>query len=302
MLHAFTVDVEDYFQVSGFADQVRADDWGTFPSRVERSTHRLLDLLDRRQVKATFFVLGWVAERHPALVRAIHDAGHELASHSYWHRLVYELSPEQFRDDLRRSRQVIEDSAGVRVDAFRAASFSITARSLWALEILAEEGFRRDSSIYPVHHDRYGIPGAEYRPYRIETPSGVIEEFPPAVRRWGKLNLPVGGGGYFRLYPLPFSLACLKGVEQKEQRPIMFYVHPWEVDVDQPRMKGSRSATFRHYVNLARTERKLDGLLAQLQFGTMKESWSQWIQSAGSAPTVDLESMGTAKTLASTLP
>lgn len=284
MLNAFTVDVEDYFQVSGFERHVDRSTWGSYQSRVVDSTRKLLAALEWRQVRGTFFVLGWVAHKFPSLVREIHAAGHELGSHSYWHRLVYQLSPAEFRQDLRDSRRAIEDACGVSVTAYRAPSFSITAKSLWALDILTEEGFLADSSIFPVYHDRYGIPGARKEIHDIELPSGTLCEFPPTVSPFAGRNVPAGGGGYFRLYPWQVSKHLLSKVNH-QGRPFMFYVHPWEVDPDQPRLqKGGWATRFRHYVNLTSTERKLGSLLNDFQFGTMSEAVESWrsTQSVGS--------------------
>ena len=270
VLNAFTVDVEDYFQVSAFEKHVPRDQWDRWESRVVPNTHRVLELLDRHSVKATFFVLGWVAERYPHLVREIHSSGHEIGSHGFWHRLIYEQTPEEFRADLRRSRDVLQDVIGGPVTAHRAASFSITNRSLWALEILVEEGFLVDSSVFPVRHDRYGIPGAEPRLHRIATAAGPLWEFPPSVVRLVGMNLPVSGGGYFRLYPLAWTLYCLRRINRAERQPHIFYVHPWELDPEQPRIDAaSRTARFRHYVNLGRNEQKLDQLLRHLRFGRL---------------------------------
>ncbi|MHB0954814.1 MAG: XrtA system polysaccharide deacetylase [Pirellulaceae bacterium] len=271
-LNAFSVDVEDYFQVSAFEKHVSRANWTSIPSRVIGNTQRLLELLDGHQIKATFFVLGWIARTYPELVREIDAAGHELASHSYWHQLVYELTPEQFRTDLIDSRKAIEDAAGRRVVIYRAPSFSITHRSLWALEILAEEGFQIDSSIYPIHHDRYGMPNAETRIHEVQTPSGSIWEFPPAVLRFGGLNVPISGGGYFRLYPLLLTVQGLRRINRRHHHPFVFYVHPWEIDPHQPRIAGpSRKSRLRHYVHLATTEKKLNHLLGQFRFGTLGE-------------------------------
>jgi polysaccharide deacetylase family protein (PEP-CTERM system associated) len=204
------------------------------------------------------------------LVREIHGCGHEIASHGYWHRLIYEQSPEEFRADLRQSRDVLQDIIGQPVTAYRAASFSITKQSLWALDILAEEGFRVDSSIFPIHHDRYGIPGVAPRLHQIATTSGLLWEFPAAVARFAGMNVPVGGGGYFRLFPLPVTLHFLRRVNRRQWQPFVFYVHPWEIDPDQPRIVGaSRLSRFRHYVNLAKNEQKLDRLLRSLRFGRL---------------------------------
>lgn len=289
--NAFTVDVEDYFQVTAFEKQIARDDWPSFDSRLARGTRRLLDLLARHNTSATFYVLAWNAQRFPELVREIQSAGHEIGSHSYWHRLVYDLSPDEFRDDLARSLRSLEDVTGQPVTNYRAPSFSITRRSLWALEILAEHGITSDSSVFPVRHHRYGIPGAKCHIHRIETPAGPLWEFPPSVSRVGGVNLPVSGGGYFRLYPLSFTIGRLKQINRAGQ-PFMFYVHPWELDPDQPRLpSGSRLSRLRHRVNLATTEAKLDRLLARFRFGRVCDVLEQqvrWDQLAERAPRVPL--------------
>ncbi len=269
--NAFTVDVEDYYQVSAFAKRIDRKSWSQYPERVVANTRSILELLQQADVKATFYVLGWVADRHPYLVREIAAAGHELGSHSYWHRLVYEMTPEEFRDDLRQSKQAIENAAGAPVTTYRAPSFSITQRSLWALDVLAEEGFRSDSSIFPVYHDRYGIPNAERRLHPLETASGAIWEFPPSVVRIAGMNLPVSGGGYFRLYPLRLSRRWLSHINRRDE-PFVFYVHPWEIDPDQPRLGiGSRMTKFRHYVNLESTHVKLQRLVRSFRFCPLTE-------------------------------
>ncbi len=270
LINAFTVDVEDYFQVTAFEKHVARSQWDQYASRVVDNTQRILRLLNRHDVQATFFVLGWVADRYPDLVREIHHAGHEVGSHSFWHRLVYDLSPEEFRDDLRRSRDVLEDLIGASVTAYRAPSFSITKRSLWALDILSEEGFCVDSSIFPIHHDRYGIPGAKTSVHTLQTKVGQLWEFPPSVARFAGFNLPVSGGGYFRLYPFALTRYCLNRLNRTRQEAFMFYVHPWEVDPEQPRLGvGSRMSRFRHHVNLSSTERKLEALLGKFRFGRL---------------------------------
>ena len=275
-LNAMTVDVEDYFQVSAFERYVDRGQWDRWECRVVANTHRVLRLLERRGVRATFFVLGWIADRYPALVRDIHADGHEIGSHGYWHRLIYEQSPQEFRDDLRQSRDVLQDIVGARVTAYRAPSFSVTRRSLWALEILAEEGFLTDSSVFPIYHDRYGMPDADPAPHAIATSRGPLWEFPAAVVPFARWNLPVGGGGYFRLYPLRWTLFCLRRINRTYRRPFVFYVHPWELDPEQPRLRvGSRLARFRHYVNLARSEAKLDVLCREFRFGRLCEAVEQ---------------------------
>lgn len=284
ILNAFTVDVEDYYHVSAFARTVRPAEWDQYPSRVVASTQRVLDLLETAGVRGTFFVLGWVAHRFPRLVRDIQRAGHEIGCHSYWHRLVYEQTPEQFRDDLRLGCAAIEDVTGSPVTLYRAPSFSIVRRSLWAMDVLAEEGIRIDSSIFPVRHDRYGIPDAERFPHRIQARSGAIWEFPPSIHAMGKVQLPVGGGGYFRLYPLRFSIHCLRRINEVCGQPFLFYVHPWELDPDQPRLPGSMLARFRHRVNLTGTARKLARLLDAFRFGTLTESLERSASACGDRP------------------
>jgi polysaccharide deacetylase family protein (PEP-CTERM system associated) len=272
LLNAFTVDVEDYFQVSAFERDIDRRTWNEYPLRVERNTLRLLELLADHDVTATFFVVGWIADRCPGLVTEIHNAGHEIGSHSYWHRLVYQQTPKQFRDDLVRSRDVLENILGEAVRVFRAPSFSITQSSQWALEILVEEGFQIDSSIFPVYHDRYGLPRANPAIHRLETAAGSLWECPLSVIRIAGLNLPISGGGYFRLYPQRLTCRWLHSVNHRWHRPFVFYVHPWEIDPDQPRMQvGTRLSRWRHYVNLARTQSKLEALLKRFCFGSLTE-------------------------------
>ncbi len=271
--NVFTVDVEDYFHVASFAGQISPDDWDQYECRVEANTHRILELAAKHGVRGTFFVLGWVADRYPELVVDIRDAGHEIGSHSYWHQLIYEQGPERFREDLIRSRDLLQDITGDAVTLFRAPSFSVTKKSLWALDILVEEGFRVDSSVYPVRHDRYGIPDAEITPHEVTTESGSIIEFPGTVCTLGGMNVPVGGGGYFRLFPWWLMRRFLSRVNK--QRQFNFYIHPWEVDPDQPRLNGPWKSRFRHYQNLKTTETKLNYLLSSFELGTMSEALQQ---------------------------
>jgi polysaccharide deacetylase family protein (PEP-CTERM system associated) len=281
MLNALTIDVEDYYQVSAFEKDVARTDWDRYESRVVANTQRVLRSLDEAQTKATFFVLGWVADHHPELVREIHRAGHEIGSHSYWHRLVYEQTPDEFRADLVRSRDVLEQIVGESVTAYRAPSFSITKKSLWALEILCEEGFTCDSSIFPIHHDRYGIPDARAELHQLATPAGSLWEFPAAVMRIAGVNAPVSGGGYFRLYPLPLTIRALRSVNQRRKQPFVFYTHPWEFDPDQPRLRvGSWLSRRRHYLNLSSTERKLRRLLSAFSFGAIRDVIASVLPSA----------------------
>lgn len=271
MKNAFTVDVEDYFQVEAFARIIDRAAWPEFELRVERNTHRLLDLLDRHAVRGTFFVLGWVAERIPGLVREIARRGHEVASHGMSHRPVYTQTPEVFREETRHSKSLLEDIVGAEVMGYRAATYSITRRSLWALDILLEAGFRYDSSIFPMRHDRYGIPDADPWPHMTATPSGArIAEFPISVWKRGPFTLPVAGGGYFRLFPYGVTRWGL-GRISAEKRPFVFYLHPWEVDPEQPRIPNAGFTTrLRHYLNLRRTEARLERLIGDFPFTTMR--------------------------------
>jgi polysaccharide deacetylase family protein (PEP-CTERM system associated) len=271
ILNALTVDVEDYFHVSGFDDVIPRESWDGLPTRVGPATERLLELLDAADVRGTFFVLGWLAERQPSLVRAIRAAGHEVGCHSYGHRLVYEQTVKEFRADLRRGLDVIEDAIGERVTLYRAPSFSITEKSSWALDVLVEEGIRIDSSIYPVRHDRYGMPNAPIAPHRIERPAGPIWEFPPPVVRFWGMNLPAGGGGYFRLTPYPLTRWALNRINA-EGRPFAAYLHPWEIDPDQPRVPCGWKQRLRHYTGLTRTEGRLINLLRDFRLGTLSDA------------------------------
>lgn len=266
--NALTVDVEDYFHVSAFAKSISRNAWDKHPLRVEKNTHRLLDLFDDAQVKATFFVLGWVADRNRTLVREIAERGHEVASHGYSHQLVYNQSFEVFREETIRSKSLLEDIVQVPVKGYRAASYSITRDSLWALDVLAEAGFEYDSSIFPVRHDRYGIPDAKEEPHLLKTPQGrSIIEFPLSIAKILKYKLPVAGGGYFRLYPYLLTRAGLRQVNSRKL-PFIFYLHPWEIDPDQPRIEAGWFSRFRHYNNLEKCESRLQQLMQDFQFGT----------------------------------
>lgn len=270
--NALTIDVEDYYQVSGFERDIPREDWDRYPSRVVDNTQRILKLLAKYDIKATFFVLGWVADRFPDLVSEIDVAGHQIGSHSFWHRLVYHLTPGEFRDDLCRSRDVLQEIINKPVTTYRAPSFSITSQSLWALDILAQEGFLVDLSVFPIHHHRCGIPDAPRFPYLHETKSGSLWEFPTSVARFGRANLPVSGGGYFRLLPYWLSSRLLHRVNTHNEQPFVFYLHPWEIDPQQPRLNvSSRAMRFRHYVNLSTTEEKLGRLLTQFTFSRVDQ-------------------------------
>lgn len=267
--NALTIDVEDYFQVAALAEAVRREDWHSMEYRVEANTHRLLDLLDRHSTRATFFTLGWVAEKSPQLVRDIQKAGHEVASHGYSHQLIYNQTPEVFREETRRSKQILEDITGEPITGYRAASYSITNQSRWALDILAEEGFLWDSSIFPVHHDRYGMPGTPRWPHRLTTEKGhQLAEFPLSTLKFPGYTLPIAGGGYFRLFPYWFSRWGLGSINRQGQ-PFVFYLHPWEVDPGQPRLDVKWFSRFRHYNNLDVCEHRLDQLLGHFRFTAM---------------------------------
>lgn len=264
--NALTVDVEDYFHVSAFADSIDRKDWGEQPLRVEANTRRLMDLFESRDVHATFFVLGWVADRTPDLIKEIADRGHEVACHGYSHQLIYNQTPEVFREETLRSKHLLEDIVQRPVRGYRAASYSITRDSLWALDILAEAGFEYDSSIFPVHHDRYGIPDAKETPHKLVTPEGrSLIEFPLSTARLFGYRLPVAGGGYFRLYPYALTRAGLSQVNRRRQ-PFIFYLHPWEIDPEQPRIDAGWFSRFRHYNNLDKCESRLTQLLKDFDF------------------------------------
>jgi polysaccharide deacetylase family protein (PEP-CTERM system associated) len=270
IVNAMTVDVEDYFHVSVFDGIVPRSQWASMPSRVCANTERLLDIFDAHEVVATWFVLGWVAERRPELVRQIADRGHELASHGYAHRLIYDQTREAFRDDVRRAKALLEDAAGVEVLGYRAPSYSVTPRSLWALDVLIEEGYAYDASIFPIRHDRYGIPISPRRPYVLERPGGALMEIPGSTVRLGPINLPVAGGGYFRIFPYAWTRWGIAELNRTEQQPAVFYLHPWEIDPDQPRLPAGWLGRFRHYRNLDRTEERLRMLLSDFEFSSIR--------------------------------
>jgi polysaccharide deacetylase family protein (PEP-CTERM system associated) len=241
---------------------------------VEANTFRLLDLFDSLDAKATFFVLGWVANRFPALIREIALRGHELACHSYWHRTVYSLTPEVFREDTVSAIRAIEDAGGVRVKGYRAPTWSITNDSLWALRIMAEVGIEYDSSIFPIHHDLYGIPGAYPHPYRLNSGEQVLMEVPPATISLGKFKLPAAGGGYLRIFPLLYTRFAIERFSKVGQ-PAVIYLHPWEIDPEQPRLNGSRRSRFRQYFGLRSLEAKLSSLLTSYRFTTFERQWRE---------------------------
>ena len=266
--------------VSAFAGLVRIEDWPRYESRVESNTRRILELLDEHGVLATFFILGWVAERQKSLVKDIHAAGHEVACHGYDHRLVYNMTPEEFREDVHRAKDIIEGITGSPVLGYRAPSYSIVKKSLWALDALIKEGFLYDSSIFPLslRHDMYGIPGALRFPHRISRDGGEITEIPPTTYRLLGVNLPVAGGGYLRLYPASLTSLAIKRINYGEKKPVIIYFHPWEIDPRQPRIKGGLKffkSRFRHYVNLDTTLPKVKRFLGSMRFRPMAEIASQ---------------------------
>lgn len=266
--NVLTVDVEDYFQVSAFAGSVKQKDWDNHPLRVENNTQRLLDMFDERQIKATFFVLGWVAERQKPLILEIAERGHEVACHGYSHQLVYNQTPAVFREETVRAKNILEDIIQQPVRGYRAASYSITEKSQWALDILAECEFIYDSSIFPVRHDRYGMPDTPAHPYVLKTPKGhSIIEFPLSTTKIFNYRLPIAGGGYFRLYPYWLSKMGLSQIN-RQNKPFIFYLHPWEIDPDQPKIEAGWFSRFRHYNNLGKCESRLRKLMTDFQFGT----------------------------------
>ncbi|MCG7866395.1 MAG: polysaccharide deacetylase [gamma proteobacterium symbiont of Stewartia floridana] len=271
-INAITVDVEDYYQVSAFNKQVTKADWEGYESRVYDNTHRILKIFDDNSIKGTFFVLGWVAERNKKLITEISELGHEVACHGYSHDLVYNQTPDKFLEETRKSKAILEDIIGKPIKGYRAASYSITEKSLWALDILTECGFSYDSSIFPIMHDRYGIPGAKTMPHRLKTAKGnEIIEFPLSTVGIAKRRLPVSGGGYFRLFPYWLSKAGLNRVNRNDQMPFIFYMHPWEIDEGQPKIKSSRLSEFRHYNNIDKFESRLLKLVRDFEFSTVSD-------------------------------
>ena len=272
IVNAFSIDVEDYFQVEAFAGVVARERWPQFEYRCERNVARLLELLAERNVRGTFFILGWIAERSPQLVRDIARAGHEIACHGWSHKLIYKQTPEEFRAETTRSKSLLEDLIGGKVRGYRAASFSIITRSMWALDCLIDLGFEYDSSVFPILHDNYGVPGAELAPFMISAPSGrKIVEFPMSVAKYGPFSLPVSGGGYFRILPYWLVRAGLARINEREARPFVFYLHPWEIDPGQPRIENAGlKSRLRHYTNLTRCEARLRRLLGEFSFAPME--------------------------------
>lgn len=264
IVNALTIDVEDYFQVSAFAPHIARSEWDAKPTRVEDNVELILSMLAEHSIHATFFTLGWVAERCPALVRRIAEAGHEVASHGYEHHRATDLSREAFVSDITRAKTLLEDTTGQPVKGYRAPSFSISGRNEWAFECIAEAGYRYSSSVYPIKHDHYGMPSAPRFPH---APRPGLLELPVTTTRMLGRNLPAGGGGYFRLMPYQVSRWFIRRVNRIDGHPAIFYFHPWEVDPDQPRVEGIGAKTrFRHYLNLKHTERRLRRLLADFRW------------------------------------
>ena len=273
--NALTVDVEDYFHVTAFDQVITPSDWERYPYRAGDNTRKVLDIFDKYSVKGTFFILGWVAERDPTLVREIERRGHEIACHGYGHQLAYRIGPEAFQRDVHRAKIHLEDLTGVPVIGYRAPSYSITGTSLWAIDILIEEGFNYDSSIFPIKHDIYGIPDSPRFPYRVERGERMIREFPISTFRikfFGRdFHLPVAGGGYLRFFPLWVIRRAFRSINEREGQPVVLYFHPWEVDPAQPRIPAPLKSRFRHYRNLDTTESKLSRLLAEFSFAPMRQ-------------------------------
>ena len=272
MTNALTIDVEDYFHVEAFAGVVTPSEWDGYPRRVERNTYRLLEHFEDRRIRATFFILGWVAERCPGLVQDIVKAEHEIGSHGYSHQMIGRADAKSFRTDVLRSKVILEDQTGSAVKSYRAPSYSITAKTLWALDILAEAGFQYDSSIYPIHHDCYGLPGAPRFPhYRTLRNGKRILEFPPSTINTCGVNFPVGGGGYFRVLPYSVTSWAIRRLNNNEHQPALLYFHPWEIDPAQPRIAAPWRSRLRHYKNLDSTEEKLKRLLDEFSWAPMAE-------------------------------
>ena len=270
ILNALTIDVEDYFQVSAFEPYITKDQWDSIPHRVESNTHKILDMLDDKQVKATFFTLGWIAERYPEIVKRIVSDGHELACHGYEHIRVTEQTPEQFKSDVYKAKNILEQFTGKEIKGYRAASYSINASNLWALNVLQELGFKYSSSIYPVKHDLYGMPEAPrfmFEPIQDQD----FKEIPITTVQFGNKNWPCGGGGFFRFYPYAVSKWALNRVNNQEQQSAIFYFHPWEIDPKQPRQSGlSLKTRTRHYLNLEKMESRINQLLTDFKWDTME--------------------------------
>jgi polysaccharide deacetylase family protein (PEP-CTERM system associated) len=276
MKNGLSFDLEDYMHVTAFADHLSADDWSSCVSRLEHNTDKLLTILDSSACHATFFILGWVADKYPRVIRHIADSGHEIACHSLRHRLVYEMTPAEFREDSRVAKSLLEDITGKTICGYRAPSFSITKESWWAFEILCELGFSYDSSIFPVKHPNYGMIEASRFPFVVHSSSGSLVEFPLPTLQLGRRRAPLGGGAYLRLLPYAYTRWGIRHINDRELCPVCVYLHPWELDADQPRMQASLSARLRHYLGLRRTESKFRNLLRDFEFSTLEVLVEEW--------------------------
>ncbi len=271
MRNAMTVDVEDYFQVSAFEKIITRKDWDSYPHRVEKNTHKVLDIFAEKNIKATFFTLGWVAERYPSVVKRIVDEGHELASHGYYHVRVINQTPEEFYSDVTRTKALLEDLGGVEVKGYRAASYSIGEANLWAFAELERAGYQYSSSIYPIKHDLYGMPDAPRFKFYPNDPAGILE-IPVSTQKILGKTFPCGGGGFFRFYPYIISKWAIKRMNNAEKQSGMFYFHPWEIDPDQPRQhQASKKAKFRHYLNLEKMQSRLETLIDDFEWQRMDQ-------------------------------
>ncbi len=270
MQNYLTIDVEDYFQVGAFSDIVSPDSWETMEQRIDESVAVILQMLKKRKVRATFFVVGWIAEKHPEVVHAIMEDGHEIGCHGYWHRSIDKMTPDAFREDTLKAKRILEALCNRKITSYRAPSYSITKKSLWALDILKDAGFKTDSSIFPIAHDMYGIPDSPR--FRHNLTEYGLEEFPMSTTVFFGRNIPVSGGGYFRLFPYWFTKMALKRINQKEKQPFVFYLHPWEIDPQQPRIQHAGFLSrFRHYNNLDKTLGRFERLLDDFEFIPLPE-------------------------------
>ena len=272
MLNAITIDLEDYYHASAFDHIIDKHNWENMESRIQQNLEKVLSILDEYKVKATFFTLGWIAERHPILIRTIVNEGHEIASHGYNHKMINYHSKDSFKEDIIKTKKILEDITGIKTKGYRAPTFSITNSSLWALDILCEHGHLYDSSIFPIRHDRYGIPHAKRFPHIIKLSGNrTIKEFPPSTIRILECNFPIAGGGYLRLFPIKFIEWAIKKLNVVEKQPAVIYTHPWEFDPAQPRIPSSWLCRFRHYINLDSTEKKLRHLIKNFKFTTLNK-------------------------------
>ena len=272
MLNALTIDLEDYYHVTTFDQCITIDGWESMESRIEKNCEKILVILDEFKVKATFFVLGWIAERHPILIRTLYNEGHEVSSHGFHHQMIHQQTKDSFREDIKRTKMILEDITGSKIKGYRAPTFSINNSSLWALNILCEQGHSYDSSIFPIKHDRYGISNAPRFPHTINlNGTGTIKEFPPSTLRLLGVNTPIGGGGYLRLLPARFLSWGIRKINKVEKQPCIIYLHPWEFDPEQPKIPVKFTSRFRHYINLDTTERKLRHLISNFKFTTISK-------------------------------